>query len=99
VSTTADTENIDITDVNALLKVDCPIYYFNGFTTALGVGDILISLQSNGKPILTLNTSYTLAKTLSEKLNGIISDLEKATGNRIMTTDQIRDSLDTRKPK
>lgn len=63
--------------------------YFNGFSCAIGLGDVLISLTLNGQTVTVLNASYTVAKTLVQKLGGVINHLEEESGNTIMTTDQV----------
>ncbi len=45
--------------------------YFNGFAVAIGTGDIVCTLLRNGVPVLTLNASYTVTKTLSDALSRI----------------------------
>ena len=65
---------------------DIPHLYANGFISALGNGDTLLILQQSGRPIATLNLSFTMAKTLVNKLGQIIKELEKDSGNTIMTT-------------
>lgn len=77
----------------AIKNPEIPKVYANGFMTAIGIGDITILLKNSGKPIAVLNLSYTVAKTLSIKLGGLISQLESSTGNTIMTTDDIKKSL------
>lgn len=67
--------------------------YFNGFSLAVGTGDVVISLLKNGKQSLVLNTSYTVAKTLSEALTGAISELEQKTDNKIMTVNDVATCL------
>jgi hypothetical protein len=59
--------------------------YFNGFAIAIGTGDIVCTLFRNGTPVLTLNASYTVAKTFSEGLAETIRTLEEKTGQTIMT--------------
>lgn len=73
--------------------------YANGFINAMGIGDIVILLQNSKKPIAVLNLSYTVAKTLSIKLGASILQLEKSTGNTIMTTEDIDKSLSKGKNK
>jgi len=70
----------------AVSSPDIPHLYANGFISALGNGDTLLVLQQNGRPVASLNLSFTLAKTLSESLADIIKDLEKKSDNVIMTT-------------
>ena len=72
---------------------DIPRLYFNGFSSTLGTGDVVIVLSRNGEPVAILNASYTLAKTLAEKLGGLIAVLESQTGADIMTTDVVGESL------
>lgn len=67
--------------------------YFNGFTIGIGNGDIVFALERNGKPVAALNASYTVAKTLAQKLGRIMAQLEEASGNRIMSTDEVGDAL------
>ena len=68
---------------------ELPTIYFNGFITTVGTGDVLIILRQQNKPVAILNTSYTVAKTLAEKLGGGIAVLEQRTGNTIMTTEDL----------
>ncbi len=83
-----------ITEIEEASKSpDIPKYYANAFLNAMGIGDISILCKNNNQPILLLNVSYTVAKTLVEKLNELIQALEDKTGNEIMTTDFILDKL------
>ena len=63
--------------------------YFNGFALAIGTGDIICTLMRNGEPVLTLNASDTVAKTLAEGLAETMRTLEKKTGQTIMTVHKI----------
>lgn len=75
------------------LRSDIPHLYVNSFVNAIGSGDVIISLGQNDKAVATVNMSYTLAKTLAEKLGVMLADLERRTGNNIMTTDDINHAL------
>ncbi|MCK7581735.1 MAG: hypothetical protein MZV65_43025 [Chromatiales bacterium] len=76
-----------------LFRLIALLFIFNGFAVAIGNGDVVISLQLNGKPSMLLNSSYTVAKTLGESLLSVISDLEEKTGSKIMTTHVIADAM------
>ncbi len=76
-----------------LLPDHCPSIYFNGFAMALGAADVIITLQLNGKPTVTLNASYTVAKTLAAGLAKTVDDLERATHTTILTTHQVVEAL------
>lgn len=80
-------------DDNNVFHPDSQPLYFNGFTVAIGTGDVVIALQLNGKPIQVLNTSYTVAKTLAEGLSKIIGELEQKTGSTIMTIQTIAKAM------
>ncbi len=80
-------------EVKEAMVADIPHIYSNGFTIVLGTGDVNIILKRMGENVATLNLSYTLAKTLSEKLGGTIKFLENKTGNAIMTTDDVEKFL------
>jgi hypothetical protein len=66
-----------------------PRIYFNGFSCSLTGGDVTVALECNKRPVCVANMSYTMAKTLAQKLAGIVATLEGITGNTIMTTDDI----------
>lgn len=72
---------------------DVPKQYFNGFSNTVGPGDIIMTLFKNGKPFIVLNTSYTVAKSLSQGLLNIIKNLEKNTNNEIMTINYISQKM------
>lgn len=77
----------------ALKNEELPSIYFNGFTVTGGNSDILIILQKNTKPIATLNCSFTIAKTLVQKLNDIVRSFELKVGHDFLTTDIITSKL------
>jgi hypothetical protein len=77
---------------NALNKEDLPAIYFNGFALSIGNADVGIFLERNGEPVAMLNASFTSAKPLALKLNGLIQRIEES-GNTIMTTDNVQQSL------
>jgi hypothetical protein len=66
--------------------------YFNGFAIAVGTGDIVCTVLRNGTPVLTLNASYTVTKTLAEGLADAIHKLEEKTGQKIMTVHNVFDA-------
>lgn len=74
---------------DAISNPSVPKLYANGFVSSIGSGDTCIVFQQNGIPVVTLNLSFTVAKTLSIKLGGLIKDMEKDSANKIMTTDEI----------
>ena len=80
-------------EIKTIFQMDIPHIYSNGFNVILGPGDVIIILKRMGNNVATLNLSYTLAKTMSEKLGSVIKHLENKTGNIIMTTDNIEKSL------
>lgn len=80
-------------EVKEIFQSEMPHIYANGFTVVLGTGDVILLLKTMGVNVATLSLSYTVAKTLSEKLGGIIKLLEIQTGNTIMTTDDVEKSL------
>jgi hypothetical protein len=66
-----------------------PKYYVNGFANSLSSSDIIVVLETNGLPTAVLNMSYTVAKTLSQKLGVLVANLETLTGREMLTTDEI----------
>jgi hypothetical protein len=76
--------------------------YFNGFSLAVGAGDVAITLLRQSKPLRTLHASYTVAKTLADALSNSIKNLEATTNHTIMTIQEVNSALEKRndqKPK
>lgn len=71
-----------------------PTLYFNGFQLGLSNADVACLLLENGLPTVSLNMSYTTAKTLSVALNDLISTLEKVTKREIMTVSEVSAGLE-----
>lgn len=72
---------------------EIPKLYINGFVNFYGAADVGIILKTNDVPTVMLNMSYTVAKTLAEKLNKLVVNFEEQTGNIIMTTDYIEGKI------
>jgi hypothetical protein len=75
--------------LNRALAGDVPTFYFNGYVTHLGTGDILTILEKNGKPVAVLNMSYTMAKSFSASLGTMIAKLEETSGRNMLTTQDV----------
>jgi len=80
----------------AISNPDVPNFYSNSFACVLGMGDTAVLFKNGNNPVCVLNLSYTTAKTLAIKLQGIIAHLENASGNKIMTTDDRNMSMKMR---
>ena len=81
----------------AALAHDTPLYYANGFVSVNGPSDMLIGFERNGKPNVSVNLSYTLAKTLHQQLGQMIADLENRTNRSFLTTQQVEEAIRTDK--
>lgn len=86
---TEDQSAITAKEFEALVGVDVPSFYFNGFQNGAGNSDVTSVLQKNGRPVCVLNMSFTTAKTLSVLLGQLIAQIEAETGQEIMTTHRI----------
>ncbi|MCG8026415.1 MAG: hypothetical protein N0E59_08890 [Candidatus Thiodiazotropha taylori] len=78
------------------IDLDVPQIYFNGFTNAMGIGDLISVVQRNGKPVAIINMSYTIAKTYAEALNSMIADMEAKANQEIMTTHDVVNKVFTK---
>jgi hypothetical protein len=74
----------------ALNTPDVQHLYANGFALGLTTADVSIILKQFNRPFAVMSLSYTLAKTLSEKLARLVAEWETKTGQRLVTTDQIQ---------
>jgi hypothetical protein len=73
----------------AIGDVDVPKVYANGFAIGVGNADMHIILQLFGAPVAVVNMSYTLAKTLSDRLGKLVSEFETTVRREMLTTDKI----------
>ncbi len=63
--------------------------YANGLQVAFGNADIIVTFQKNGQTIRVMNMSFTLAKTLSQMLGGLIDNIETKGDFKIRTTKEL----------
>lgn len=63
--------------------------YANGFSLGFTNADTQLVLLLSGRPVAIVNFSYTLAKSISEKLGKLMEEWEKRTGHTLQTTDSI----------
>lgn len=85
-----DINNLTQSFRDAVKNPDCPNAYTNGFTIVVSDGDASILFQRNGEPEIIMSMSYTITKTLGQKLIAVIADLEESTGQKIMTVDDVK---------
>ena len=88
----ANPESIDILKI-ATSNPSIPKIYANGFTVGLTNADVAVVLQLSGQPVAILNISFTLAKTLAQKVGGVVSALEEAINQNLVTTDEMSEAL------
>lgn len=72
--------------IKAALEAGVPQIYFNGFAAALSTGDITAVVERNGQPTAILNMSFTVAKSFSVALGGVIAALETLASRDMLTT-------------
>jgi hypothetical protein len=85
-------ESIDILKI-ATSDSSIPKIYANGFAVGLTNADVSIVLQLSGQPVALLNISFTLAKTLAQKVGGVVGTFEKAIQQNLVTTDEVSMAL------
>ena len=73
--------------------------YANGFMLGFTNSDTQLVLLLSGSPVAVVNFSYTLAKTLTEKLGKLVEDWEKKTGHPLQTTESIDQAFAVAKPE
>lgn len=82
-------EQASIDRIEAAKAADVPRVYLNGFQVAGTNADVIVVGDNNGKPVLLLNLSFTVAKTLAEALTNTIAAVEEASGRSMLTTHQL----------
>jgi hypothetical protein len=73
--------------------------YANGFALGFTNADTQLVLLLSGRPVAVVNFSYTLAKSISEKLGKLVEEWEKKTGHDLQTTDSIDKAFAVVKPE
>ena len=63
--------------------------YFNGFELGSTLSDIGALLMLDGQPQAKLSMSFTTAKTLCAQLNAAIESFEQATGQNLLTMEDV----------
>jgi hypothetical protein len=79
---------------DAALRNDIPKIYANGFSVGMSNADIVVVFQRFGpNPVGVVNLSYTLAKTLAQRLGRLVAEFERQIGQDILTTDRIDEAM------
>ena len=73
----------------ALNNPDVPQIYVNALQSGYNNTDFILLLESNGRPSVILNLSYTLAKTLVQNIGNNIADMETQMGHSIHTMEEM----------
>ena len=68
---------------------DLPRVYMNGFQISLGNADIKVAMRLDQVPVQVLHLSFTMAKSLRNKLSDMLTTLEQGVGRDILTTADI----------
>src|SRR5690349_13559453 len=74
-----------------------PRIYTNGFAVGLSNADITVVLQLSGRPTHVMHMSFTLAKTLAQRLGRVVSEFETVLSTELITTDKIDAAFAKRK--
>ena len=67
--------------------------YFNGFSLGISNADFVVRLNLEHTELMDLRMSFTMAKTLAEKLGEAVTRFEKHTEHKLMTTDTVFEAL------
>jgi hypothetical protein len=70
-----------------------PIHYFNGFEIAFGNADFTITFKLDNRQTCAFKGSYTIVKTLSQKLAATFSQFESLVGRPMLTSDEVLKAL------
>lgn len=70
-----------------------PKIYINGFGLGLSNADVHLVLQFASQPVAIVNLSFTLAKTLAQRLGRVVSEFESTMNTELVTTDKIDEAF------
>ncbi len=68
-------------------------FYANGFQVGITSSDTSLVLMLDGSPMITVHLSFTSAKTLANKINGLMAQFEEKVSQKIMTIDDVNERL------
>ena len=68
---------------------EVPVHYFNGFNIAFGNADFTITFKVDNRETFAFKGSYTVVKTLSQKLASSFAQFEKLVGREMLTSDEV----------
>jgi hypothetical protein len=71
-----------------------PIHYFNGFDISFGNADFTITFKLDNRQTCAFKGSYTIVKTLSQKLSDSFSKFEGIVGRPMLTSDEVLKALE-----
>lgn len=91
-------EIIESTGIEARFE-EAPKFYCNRFEITLGPGDVTVWGSRDAKPIMALNLSFTVAKSLSLTLGKMIAILEQGSDKPIMTSQEIEEIIQKAKER
>lgn len=75
------------------LPEEVPIHYFNGFDIAFGNADFTITFKLDNRQTCAFKGSYTIVKTLSQKLAESFGRFETLVGRPMLTSDEVLKAL------
>lgn len=64
-----------------------------GFGLGLSNADVHLVLQFASQPVAIVNLSFTLAKTLAQRLGRVVSEFESTMNTELVTTDKIDEAF------
>jgi hypothetical protein len=89
---------VEMAEVRIVDDPNAPIVYANGFGLGLGNADAHIDFVLGVKMVARLHLSYTLAKTLHQRLGQLIANFEARVERPMLTTSDV-DTAFARKAK
>lgn len=73
----------------AVIPQEIPLLYFNGFVLQYGSADFTLKVKVDGQDMAVLKMSYTVGKSLAEKLGKLVGDFERITDHNVMTSTEV----------
>ncbi len=72
---------------------EIPVQYFNGFNISFGNADFTLTFKLDNRELIAFKGSYTIMKTLSEKLPELFRKFEGIVGRPMLTSDEVLKAL------
>lgn len=84
---------VNVSDFATGFDADIEEIYVNGFDAGFSNADFVLNFKRNNRPVLRMNMSFTLAKTLGLLVQQAMAEVESSADIKINTTKEFEEAF------